>query len=62
MNVEEQGLRSAKDGIVGEMNIMMNGLVVEEVEVFNYLGSLVIAVGGMEADVQQRVLEESKVL
>ena len=31
--------------LVGEMNIMMDGQVLEEVEVFKYLGSLVTAVG-----------------
>ena len=41
---------------------MMDGLVLEEVEVLKYLGSLVTAVGGVEADVQLRVLEGSKVL
>ena len=30
-------MRSARDGIVGEMNIMMDGLVLEEVEAFKYL-------------------------
>ena len=41
---------------------MMDDLVLEEVEVFKYLGSLVTAVGKVKADVQQRVLEGSKVL
>ena len=36
--------------------------MLEEVAVFKYLGSLVTAVGGVEADVQQRVLERNKVL
>ena len=45
-------MRSARDGIVGEINIMMDGQVLEEVAVFKYLGSLVTAVGGVEADVQ----------
>ena len=48
--------RSARDGIVGKMNIMMGGQVLEEVEVFKYQGSLVTALRGVEADVQQRVL------
>ena len=55
-------MRSASDSIAGEMNIMMDGRVLEEVEGLKYLGSLVTAVGGVEADVQQRVLEVSKVL
>ena len=55
-------MRSTRCGIVREMNIMIYGLVLEDVEVFKYLGSLVTAEGGMEADVQLRVLEGSKVL
>ena len=31
----------------------MDGLVLQEVDVFKYLGSLVTAVGGMEAEVQR---------
>ena len=55
-------MQSTRGGTVGGMNIMMDGQVLEEVEVFKYLGSLVTAVGGVESDVQQRVLEGSKVL
>ena len=55
-------MRYTRDGIVGEMNSMMTGLVLEEVEVFKYLETLVTAVGGAEADVHQRVLDASKVL
>ena len=54
-------MRSASDGMVGEMNTMMDGEVLEEVAVFKYLGSLVTAVGRVETDVQQRFLEGSKV-
>ena len=53
-------MRSARDGIVGEMNIMMDGLVLDEVNVFKKLGSLVTAVGEVEADVEQRVLDGVK--
>ena len=55
-------MRSARDGVVGVMNIMMDGQVLEEIKVFKYLGSLVTAVAGLEADIQQRGLEGSKVL
>ena len=55
-------MRSARDGRVGGMNIMMDGEVLEEVEVFKYLGSLVMAVRGIEADAQQRIFEDSRVL
>ena len=34
------------------MNIMMDGQVLKEVAVFKYLGSLVMAEGGVEAHVQ----------
>ena len=63
MNVaKSKAMRSARDGIVLEMNIMMYGLVLEEVAIFKYLESLVMAVGGVETDVQQRVLEGVKCL
>ena len=51
LNFNSYILRSARDGMVGEMNIMLDGEVLEEVEVFMYLGSLVTAVGRVEADV-----------
>ena len=55
-------MRSARNGIVGKMNIMIDGQVLEEVGIFKYLGSLVTAVGRLEAEVQQRVLEGCRVL
>ena len=53
---------STFNNTVSEMNFIMDSEVLEEVAVFKYLGSLVTAVGGVDADVQQRVLEGSKVL
>ena len=41
---------------------MMDGHVKEKAKVFKYLGSLVTAVGGVEAEVEKKVLEGSKVL
>ena len=38
-------MRYAKDGIFGEMNIMMNGQVLEEVEVHKYCCHKVIGDG-----------------
>ena len=40
-------MQSVRDGIVGEMNILMNGEVLEEVEAFKYLESQVTAVRGV---------------
>ena len=46
MNVaKSKVMRYARACIVGEMDIMMNGQVLEKVAVFKYLGSLVTAVG-----------------
>ena len=46
MNVAKSKVtRSARDGIAGDINIMMDGLVLEEREVFKYLVSLVTAEG-----------------
>ena len=59
MNVAKSNvMRSARHGIVGEINMMMDGLVLEEMEVFKYLGSLVWGSWGVEAEVQQRVLKK----
>ena len=43
-------MRSARDGVVGGMNIMIDCEVLEEVAVFKYLGSLVTAVWGVKAE------------
>ena len=41
---------------------MLNGEVLEEVDQFKYLGSVIAANGGVEADVHYRVNEGCKVL
>ena len=47
--------RSVGDGIVGEMNIVMDGQVLEEVKLFKYLGALAIAREEVYAEEQLRV-------
>ena len=42
--------------------VMLNGEVLEEVDQFRYLGSVIAANGGVEADVRHRVNEGCKVL
>ena len=42
------------------MNVTLNGEVLEEVDQFKYLGSVVVANGGVEADVSCRVKERCK--
>ena len=44
------------------LNVMLNGEVLEEVDQFQYLGSVIAANGGVEADVHHRVNEGCKVL
>ena len=44
-------MRYVRDSVVGETNIMMDGQVLMQVEVFKNLGSLVTAVGGIEAEI-----------
>ena len=43
-------------------NVVLNGEALEEVDQFKYLGSVIAANGGMEADVCHRVNEGCKVL
>ena len=44
------------------LNAMLNGEALEEVDQFKYLGSVIAANGGVEADVRHRVNEGCKVL
>ena len=55
-------IRSIRDGIVGNLNIMVDGQMLGQVKVYKSLGSLVVAVGGVEAEIQQRVLEGKRYL
>ena len=44
------------------LNVMLNGEALEEVGQFKYLGSVIAANGGVEADVHHRVNEGCKVV
>ena len=44
------------------LNVMLNGETLEEVDQFKYLGSVMAANGGVEADMRHRVNEGCKVL
>ena len=50
----------SEDG--ARLNVMLNGEALEEVDQFKYLGSVIAANGGVEADVRHRVNEGCKVL
>ena len=49
-----------EDGAI--LNVILNGEALEEVDQFKYLGSVIAANGGVEADVRHRVNEGCKVL
>ncbi|WP_435316529.1 reverse transcriptase domain-containing protein, partial [Klebsiella pneumoniae] len=44
------------------MNVILNGEILEEVNQFKYLGSIIAAGGGVETDVSHRISEGCKVL
>jgi len=55
-------MRCSRNGVVGTLDIRLNGEVLEEVESFRYLGSDVAANGGLEYEVKHRVNEGCKAL
>ena len=59
---ESKVMRCARNEDGARLNVMLNGEVLEEVDQFKYLGSVIAANGGVEADVHHRVNEGSKVL
>ena len=60
VNVGKSKVTRNEDGV--RLNVMLNGGALEEVDQFKYLGSVIPANGGMEADVRHRVNEGCKVL
>ena len=55
-------MRCTRNEDGARLNVMLNGEALEEVDEFKYLGSVIAANGGVEADVCHRVNEGSKVL
>ena len=55
-------MRCARNESDTRLNVMLEGEVLEEVDQFKYLGSIISANGGVEADVSHRVNEGCKVL
>ena len=55
-------MRCTRNEDGGRLNVTLNGEVLEEVNQFKYLGSIIDANGGVEADVRHRVNEGCKVL
>ena len=55
-------MRCTRNEDGAKLNAMLNGDVLEEVDQFKYLGSVITANGGVEADVCHRVNEGCKVL
>ena len=55
-------LRCTRNEDGARLNVMLNGEALEEVDQFKYLGSVIAANGGVEADVHHRVNEGCKML
>ena len=55
-------MRCTRNEDGARLNVMLNGEALEEVDQFKYLGSVIAANGGGEADVRHRVNEGCKVL
>ena len=55
-------IRCTRNEDGARLNVMLNGEVLEEIDQFKYLGSVIAANGGIEADVHHRVNEGCKVL
>ena len=55
-------MRSTRNEDGARLNVMFNGEALEEVDQFKFLGSVIAANGGVEADVCHRVNEGCKVL
>ena len=63
MNVgKSKVLRCTRSEDGARLNVMLNGEALEEVDQFKYLGSVIAANGGVEADVCHRVIEGCKVV
>ena len=63
MNVgKSKVMRCTRNEDGARLNVMLNGEALEEVDQFKYLGSVIAANGGVEADVRYRVNEGCKVL
>ena len=55
-------MRCTRNEVGARLNVMLNGEVFEEVDRFKYLGLVIAASGGVEADMSHRVNEGCKVL
>ena len=63
MNVgKSKVMRCTRNEDGARLNVLLNGEALEEVDQFKYLGSVIAANGGVEADVRHRVNEGCKVL
>ena len=59
---KSKAMRCTRNEDGASLNVMLNGEALEEVDQFKYLGSVIAANGGVEADARRRVNEGCKVL
>ena len=63
MNDEKSKVMKCTKGVGGRrMNVASNGELLEEVECLKYLGSKITVYGGIEAEVNYRIIDVGKVL
>ena len=63
MNVDNSKvMRCTRNEDGATLNVTLNGEALEEVDQFKYLGSVIVANGGVEADVHPRAQERCKML
>ena len=55
-------MRCTRNEVGARLNVMLNGEAPEEEDQFKYLGSVITANGGVEADVHHKVNEGCKML
>ena len=53
-------MRCTRNEDGARLNVMLIGVALEEVDQFKYLGSVIAANGGVEADVHHRVMKDVK--
>ena len=63
MNVSKSRvMRCTRNEDGARLNVMLKGEALEEVDQFKYLGSVITANGGVEADVRHKVIKGCKML
>ena len=58
---KSKAMKCSRNDVGASLNVFLNGEALEQVEQFEYLGSVIAADGGIETDVKHKINEGSKV-